>query len=182
MLKRAVVLVMLLSVCASHEEPQADTTTMVIIEDSEEKVDFRKFDYCSINANCREPGDKHSACDCKLRPPRTYVQDDLVKFRQGIIDKHNELRNMFASGEEPKEYFNGKKVGNMMVLNYDLELEYIAKCYGGYFDNGHDKCRMTHDKLSVGQNLAGNTAKQLDYQTIGVEMWYGHTNRAIWSN
>jgi hypothetical protein len=114
MLKRVVVFVMLLSVCASQEEPQADTTLMVIVEDSQEKFDFRKFDYCSINANCRERGDKHSACDCKIRPPRTYVLDDIIQFRQDIIDKHNELRNMFASGNEPNEHLNGKTASNMM--------------------------------------------------------------------
>jgi hypothetical protein len=100
MLKRAVVFVMLLSVWASQEESQAEATTVVMLEkDPEEKFDSTKFDYCSIK--CGE--DKHSACDCKMRGPRTYLSDDLVQFRQDIFDKHNELRNKFASGEEPRK-------------------------------------------------------------------------------
>jgi hypothetical protein len=171
MLKRVVVFVMLLSVCASQEEPQADTTLMVIVEDSQEKFDFRKFDYCSINANCREQGDKHSACDCKIRPPRTYVLDDIIQFRQDIIDKHNELRNMFASGNEPNEHLNGKTASNMMVLNYDSELEHIAKCYGGYFEKGHDTCRHTHDKAYTGQNVAGTGLKTANAHIEDIERW-----------
>jgi hypothetical protein len=166
MLKRAVVFVMLLSVCASQEEPQAEATTVVMLEkDPEEKFDFTKFDYCSIK--CGE--DKHSACDCKMRGPRTYLSDDLVQFRQDILDKHNELRNMLASGQEPK--MGGKTASNMMVLNYDLELEYIAQCYGGYFVKSHDNCRLAHDKTKVGQNLAGRSSIVPNYHMNSMERW-----------
>ncbi|KAJ3629010.1 hypothetical protein MTP99_013435 [Tenebrio molitor] len=167
MLKRAVVFVMLLSVCASQEESQAEATTVVMLEkDPEEKFDFTKFDYCSIK--CGE--DKHSACDCKMRGPRTYLSDDLVQFRQDILDKHNELRNMLASGQEPK--MGGKTASNMMVLNYDLELEYIAQCYGGYFVKSHDNCRLAHDKTKVGQNLAGRSSIVPNYHMNSMERWY----------
>jgi hypothetical protein len=166
MLKRAVVFVMLLSVCASQEEPQAEATTVVMLEkDPEEKFDFTKFDYCSIKCGA----DKHSACDCKMTPPRTYISDDLVQFRQDILDKHNELRNKFASGEEPKTA--GKKASNMMVLNYDLELEHIAKCYGGHFVSNHDKCRLAHDKTPVGQNLAGSATNTPNFHMKGMQNW-----------
>jgi hypothetical protein len=166
MLKRAVVLLMLLSVCASQEEPQAEATTVVMLEkDPEEKFDFTKFDYCSIKCGA----DKHSACDCKMTPPRTYISDDLVQFRQDILDKHNELRNKFASGEEPKTA--GKKASNMMVLNYDLELEHIAKCHGGHIVSDHDQCRLAHDKTPVGQNLAGSSSNTPNYHMQGMQNW-----------
>jgi hypothetical protein len=166
MLKRAVVFVMLLIIWASQEEAQAEATTVVMLEkDPEEKFDFTKFDYCSIK--CGEH--KHSACDCKMTPPRTDISDDLVRFRQDILDKHNELRNKFASGEEPKTAV--KKASNMMVLNYDLEFEHIAKCYGGHFVSNNDKCRLAHDKTSVGQNLAGSTSNTPNYHMKGMQNW-----------
>jgi hypothetical protein len=171
MLKRAVVFVMLLSVCASQEEPQAETTTVVMLEkDPEGQFNFTEFDYCSLK--CKVKGEEHSACDCKMRGQRTLVLDDLVQFRQDVLDKHNELRNLFASGQETNKHLDRKTASNMMVLNYDLELEHIAKCYGGYFVTGHDKCRMTHDEIIVGQNLAGYNAKELNYHMIGIEKWY----------
>jgi hypothetical protein len=170
MLKRAVVFVMLLSVSASQEE--SDMTTVVMLEKNPTKqFDFTKFDYCSINANCKHKGDKHSACDCKLIGPRTLLTDDLVQFRQDVLDKHNELRNMFASGKETHQYMFGKTASNMMVLNYDLELEYIARCYGGYFVKSHDKCRIYHDKTPVGQNLGGYSANVPKRHMVHMENW-----------
>jgi hypothetical protein len=120
---------------------------------------------CSIKCGA----DKHSACDCKMTPPRTYISDDLVQFRQDILDKHNELRNKFASGEEPKTA--GKKASNMMVLNYDLELEHIAKCHGGHIVSDHDQCRLAHDKTPVGQNLAGSSSNTPNYHMQGMQNW-----------
>jgi hypothetical protein len=166
MLKRAVVFVMLLSVRASQEESD------VLEKNPINQFDFTKFDYCSLNANCNHKGDKHSACDCKLTGPRTIISEDLVKFRQDIIDKHNELRNMFASGKETNEHMFGKTASNMMVLNYDLELEYIARCYAGYFVKDRDKCRMSHDKIPVGQNIAGfGDDNEDDYHIKIMEKW-----------
>jgi hypothetical protein len=165
MLKRAVVFVMLLSVRASQEESD------VLEKNPINQFDFTKFDYCSINANCKHKDDKHSACDCKLRGPRTIISEDLVKFRQDIIDKHNELRNMFASGKETNEHMFGKTASNMMVLNYDLELEYIARCFGGYLVKGRDTCRISHDKTPVGQNLQGFSENEENYHMIVMEKW-----------
>jgi hypothetical protein len=165
MLKRAVVFVMLLSVRASQEESD------VLEKNPIKQFDFTKFDYCSINANCKHKGDKHSACDCKLRAPRTLLSDDLVQFRQDILDKHNQLRNLFASGKETHKYMFGRTASNMMVLNYDLELEYIARCYGGYFVKSHDKCRIYHDKTPVGQNLGGYSANVPKRHMVHMENW-----------
>ncbi|KAH0819709.1 hypothetical protein GEV33_003081 [Tenebrio molitor] len=154
------------------EEPEQDIITTIISEqDPEGQFDFTKFNYCNMNVPKCE-GEKHSACDCKMRGQRTVVLDNLTQFRQDVLDKHNELRNFFASGKEPQKYVFGKTISNMVVLNYDLELEYIAKCYGGYFVTGHDKCRVTHDETSVGQNLAGVSAQFDDNHLTSIERWY----------
>jgi hypothetical protein len=76
---------------------------------------------------------------------------------------------MLASGQEPK--MGGKTASNMMVLNYDLELEHIAKCYGGYFVKSHDICRLAHDKTKVGQNLAGRSSIVPNYHMNAIERW-----------
>jgi hypothetical protein len=161
------VFVMLLSVCASQEEPQANTTLMFMVEDAEEKVDFMTFDYCKLPCGTV----KHSACKCKMRAPRTYTAEGVVEFRQSVLDKHNKLRNMVASGNESNEFMYGKTASNMMVINYDLELEYIAKCYGGYYVYGHDTCRRTVDKAWVGQNLAGTGGNSSTAHMLNMERW-----------
>jgi hypothetical protein len=150
MLTRTLVLFMLLDVCASQEELEMITTIMPEQDPEGQFYDFTKFDYCNLKApKCK--GEKHSACDCKMRGQRTEVLDNLMQFRQEVLDKHNKLRNLFASGKETHKYMFGRTASNMMVLNYDLELEYIARCYGGYFVKAHDNCRVTHEKTSVGQ-------------------------------
>jgi hypothetical protein len=66
----------------------------------------------------------------------------------------------------------GKTASNMMVLNYDLELEYIARCYAGYFVKDRDKCRISHDKTPVGQNIAGFADdNEDDYHIKIMEKW-----------
>jgi hypothetical protein len=159
MLKSAVVFVILLS---------ANTTIMFMVEGAEEKEDFMTFDYCKLN--CQNA--KHSACNCKMRAPRIYNDDGVVEYRQAVLDKHNTLRNMVASGNESHEILYGKTASNMMVINYDLELEYIAKCFGGYYTYGHDSCRRTVDKAYVGQNLAGTGNNYSTAHRDNMERWY----------
>jgi hypothetical protein len=164
------VLLMLLNVYASQEELEMITTIMPEQDPERQFYDFTKFDYCNLKApKCK--GEKHSACDCKMRGERIEVLDNLMQFRQEVLDKHNELRNLFASGKEPQKHVFGKTVSNMLVLNYDLGLEYIARCYGGYFVKAHDNCRITHEKTSVGQNVAGVSAQHDDNHLTSMERW-----------
>ncbi|EFA05608.1 venom allergen 5 [Tribolium castaneum] len=117
-----------------------------------------------VNFYCKTPCKKQgnntvpaTGCNCKLAGTRTEIDlDQFMAFRQFIVNEHNHYRNLLASGNETRGF--AKSVANMQVLNYDLELEYLARCFGrGLFIGKHDGCRNLLDQqvseLRAGQNL-----------------------------
>ncbi|RZC41214.1 CAP domain containing protein [Asbolus verrucosus] len=93
-------------------------------------------------------------------------------FRKTMLDMHNEHRDRLASGAEEKKGF--PSAANMRVLNYDLELEYIAYCYSKVAWKGHDVCRFTHLEEYTGQNVYGNSRRNdtVPLYKRSVEAWY----------
>lgn len=70
----------------------------------------------------------HPACGCANAKKLVNIEivDDIVEFRKNVHDFYNNVRNRVASGKE-----NGLPQGkNMMLVNYNLELEYFARCIG----------------------------------------------------
>ncbi|KAJ3653782.1 hypothetical protein Zmor_013016 [Zophobas morio] len=139
---------------------------------------YTKFDYCTLN--CDE--DVHSACKCAITPPREEMRYiPFVEFRTKVLAEHNKWRDYIASGKEtrPNEGWS-PAAGNMMVMSYDLELEYITRCRGvtSYRHSakdltGHDKCRVRIGHLSVGQNLYGTSRNDTNkIITRGIQNWY----------
>ncbi|XP_050511730.1 scoloptoxin SSD976-like [Diabrotica virgifera virgifera] len=111
-------------------------------------------------------------CDSRrCRPPvnrdcRPMEMDD--ELRNHILKEHNRLRNFLASGEETR----GGVVGasNMMVLNYDYDLERSAACTATKCDMYRDRCRRTKRFERVGQNHHRAPTEQSQMQAANT--WY----------
>ncbi|KAG5886652.1 hypothetical protein JTB14_009470 [Gonioctena quinquepunctata] len=92
---------------------------------------------CGTNQNiaCKRGGNCAAASNC-------IVMSLDEKFRRALLDIHNERRNGIAEAVG---------VANMMVLSYDVELEYTATCNVNQCGKGTDECRRTK-KYTAGQN------------------------------
>lgn len=99
----------------------------------------------STNTVCLESG-------CDPRFQGCLELPSTREFRQGILDKHNELRNKLASGADTRG--GNQAASNMMALSYDLDLEYTARCHANMCLFEHDTCRGTKKFPEAGQNLA----------------------------
>ncbi|CAG9832864.1 unnamed protein product [Diabrotica balteata] len=89
-------------------------------------------------------------------------------FRNHLLKEHNRLRNFIASGEEKRG--GATSAANMMVLNYDFDLEFSASCTANKCEMKHDKCRRTKKFTSAGQNLHSGSSQKL--QMTAVNAWY----------
>ncbi|RZB40195.1 CAP domain containing protein [Asbolus verrucosus] len=144
-------------------------------EFNEKPFDPTMFNYCDFS--CVEGPKKYnnSACNCVIKKNHTELLDEVVRFRRDILKQHNDLRDYLASGQEAHKHW--PEAANMEALNYDLELEYVARCYAGYFMVGRDKCRRTKNFFYSGQNIAGKNAKLNVNSTVAlVRGWYEEIN------
>ncbi|XP_044262960.1 venom allergen 5 2-like [Tribolium madens] len=136
----------------------------------EGKFDPTKVDYCKLKCNKL----KSTGCDCKQRGTRSEILEKMIEFRQLCVDYHNYWRNFLASGNETRGF--AKPAANMVVMNYDMELEYLARCWGrGLFNGYHDKCRLMSNGKRAGQNIAGVNVKDpsMNRVKIGIRVaWY----------
>ena len=106
--------------------------------------------------------EKNIACECGVRGGRKEDLSDLYKFRKHILNVHNDIRNSLASGTSTEISVNSSKtwyyfsspVSNMYVLSYDLELEYVARCYAVQHVFHRDRCRRTSKFENPGQFIA----------------------------
>lgn len=83
------------------------------------------------------------------------------EVRQWFLDYHNDYRNLVALGlmelgEEVGESFI-MQAADMHILEYDEELEYLARCWVNECIIGHDSCRATERWQNVGQNYFSYT-------------------------
>ncbi|KAF2902257.1 hypothetical protein ILUMI_03932 [Ignelater luminosus] len=99
--------------------------------------------------------------------------------RQWILDLHNNYRNNIALGKDTTGG-NGQ-ASNMLALNYDRELEFVAQCWSNACaetGNSHDTCRTTKKFRYVGQNMySSGSSVSIDFSdkkflTNAVEAWY----------
>ncbi|KYB27248.1 scoloptoxin SSD552 [Tribolium castaneum] len=143
--------------------------------------DPTKWDYCQYSKGCKvtfRVDGEPTGCPlktCNQRGTRSEIAPEkFMEFRKAVVEAHNYWRNYYASGQE-KEGFS-QPVANMVVMNYDLELEHLARCWGrGFFNGYHDPCRWYHDGRPVGQNLWGISVQITDMVPIvkrGVKDWY----------
>ena len=98
--------------------------------------------------------EKNIACECGVRGGRKEDLSDLYKFRKHILNVHNDIRNSLASGTSTDISLGSSPVSNMNVLSYDLELEYVARCYAVQHVFHRDRCRRTSKFENPGQFIA----------------------------
>ncbi|KAL3287024.1 hypothetical protein HHI36_001510 [Cryptolaemus montrouzieri] len=115
-------------------------------------------DFCKIDCAAGGTSFIHTVCkrkyECGVESDCQEIQSNY-EFREYILRSHNELRNLVANGSNIKKYNHFKNTGakNMNALNYDLELEYIARCWvNTCVRSDHDECRDV-DRFYVGQNI-----------------------------
>lgn len=153
---------------------------LIITNIDGDRFDPSKLDYCSLSC---ASGGKHTACKCKkLKDVDELLnKGDINDFRTQILDKHNYYRNRVASGEATTDNTVVVSAANMNALNYDAELEYIARCLVRNFAGHnffHDKCRQRHNGIAVGQNIYGESSKKdiLGQAVAATTEWYDNLN------
>ncbi|CAH1371947.1 unnamed protein product, partial [Tenebrio molitor] len=104
--------------------------------------DPSSINYCDLKCGDEE----NSACKCDPLDRRSEDLSDLQQFRKRILERHNDIRTRVASDREHLQFCG--KASNMNVLSYDLELEYVARCYAIKYVFHHDKCRRTSKRQS----------------------------------
>lgn len=134
MFKKALLYILLFSVWTSKCE--------------EEKFDPKAFEYCKLDNPICHPGTnnpnmgEHVACRCALETDRNEVfagdEKEMDKYRNLMLDVHNELRNRIASGNDTR--FDGKYAADMLEFNWDEEMEYYARCRakGSLFNKNYE--------------------------------------------
>ncbi|XP_057653161.1 venom allergen 5-like [Diorhabda carinulata] len=112
------------------------------------------------NVVCRHGGNcdpKESDCE-----PVPFTNQQ----RNKLLSMHNEYRNDVAGGKDNRG--GASEAANIMVLNYDFDLEYVASCTANTCKMEHESCRKTNKFSSVGQNLyMGGSLMN------SVKKWYG---------
>ncbi|XP_072394276.1 scoloptoxin SSD43-like [Diabrotica undecimpunctata] len=89
-------------------------------------------------------------------------------FRNHILKEHNSFRNYIASGKEKRS--GATSASNMMVLNYDFDLEFSATCTANKCKMERDRCSRTHQFLFVGTNIHSGSSEIS--QKAAVNKWY----------
>ncbi|KAG5886661.1 hypothetical protein JTB14_009479 [Gonioctena quinquepunctata] len=121
------------------------------------------------NIVCERGGQCNSIENC------TMINLD-EKFRRLVLEEHNKIRNNVAQGQETRGG-NGE-AANMMVLSYDLALEYTAACKANQCGGGFDDCRRTKN-YTAGQNMDTSYTTVIsesdDEKQIqrSIQNWYG---------
>lgn len=112
------------------------------------------FDYCTLNCQ----NEKHTACayqcdklsnKCGKTPKELQMSNEARKW---FLERHNEHRNKVALGEAKLGNGFTMQAADMNTLQYDEELEYIARCWINQCVFGHDSCRATERWKWIGQN------------------------------
>ncbi|KAL1377244.1 hypothetical protein pipiens_016397 [Culex pipiens pipiens] len=135
--------------------------------------------YCSPSI-CPNGG-PHVACNapnpfgasCYGKNPQLIPMTDVMRAQ--ILDQHNRMRSLLASGQLPG-YSPAVK---MPTLQWDLELQYLAEANARSCEYGHDKCRNTNwSNPQIGhftQIISDRTVKigcgMVTYQTYNGELW-----------
>ncbi|XP_043247864.1 venom allergen 3-like isoform X2 [Colletes gigas] len=91
-----------------------------------------------------------------------------------IVDKHNELRQRVASGQEKRGSPGPQPAAtNMQNVSWDDELAEIAQRWANQCEFGHDTCRDVA-RFSVGQNvgITMTTGTQTTKPSDIVVSWY----------
>lgn len=135
--------------------------------------DPTKINYCNIP--CRGQKNYQSGgCYCKLGPSRQEIGfDNPVPFRTAMVQAINEYRNIIASGLDE----DLPTAAGMMAISYDLELEYLARCFarryngtgGELGDMRGDRCSVMSNKRIPSMVIAGSSNPIFDPENHPLE-------------
>ncbi|EDS41254.1 venom allergen 5 [Culex quinquefasciatus] len=132
-------------------------------------------DYC--NPDLCESGVSNIGCgatnelssDCV--DAKKYTFDD--KLKKILLDEHNKYRNQVAKGE--LDWL--PKAANMVTMDWDDDLAYLAELNANKCLFEHDKCHNTKKYPDSGQNIAswGTSGDDIDVEstlkTLVQEWW-----------
>nr|XP_008192491.2 PREDICTED: CRISP/Allergen/PR-1 [Tribolium castaneum] len=140
-----------------------------------ENFDPKERKYC--DKYCLTPSKKkvvHTSCNCAAGEGREEIEmNKYPEFRRIVLEEHNKLRNKIASGLDTRN--GASSAANMMALSYDLELEYMTRCYlRSRFNGYHDTCRLLSNGRNAGQNIAGQNLKNYSMKLVKkfINDWY----------
>lgn len=122
-----------------------------------------KASYCKLPC---PSGTQHTVCQRDNCKPVAFCRQEHITYeiRKALTDAHNSLRNNLALGKEPDVKYTA---ANMRLLNYDMELEYIAQCYGNQCTQPkEDPCRITSRFSTVAQ-----ITQMYDDMTFNILKW-----------
>ncbi|XP_067002477.2 venom allergen 5.02-like [Anabrus simplex] len=103
---------------------------------------------CSDHTMC-----KYQGMGNKCQP--LYLRGVDSNQRNAILNKHNELRDKVARGQETRGSPGGQPTAsNMKKLTWSDELASIAQRWADQCEYQHDTCRNTETYWWVGQNIA----------------------------
>ncbi|KAB0799892.1 hypothetical protein PPYR_07772 [Photinus pyralis] len=119
---------------------------------------------CLANYFCNLPCEKDENTVCRRKPcgcsERCGVHFRMLPIdggaRKVLIDLHNKYRSTIANGYSiPGTSIKLPSATDMIRLNYDQELEFVAQCYANACMEwgAHDKCRRTSKFQAAGQNM-----------------------------
>nr|XP_022919437.1 venom allergen 5.02-like [Onthophagus taurus] len=139
-------------------------------------------DYCKKELQCqvRSRVFPNTACQCPAENEKRCGGSPIVTKLSSnetlmniVVDLHNKYREGIASGEETR--LGNVGATDMMMLEYDTDLEYLAWCYSHKCNDEPDVCRRTPKFESSGQNqfvwFDGNDCDSSTLEDT-VEMWY----------
>ncbi|XP_011645540.1 venom allergen 3-like [Pogonomyrmex barbatus] len=140
-------------------------------------------DYCNIES-CKWKNSIHTMCQfTSSKPAQTCGNNPHIGLNDNekwsIVNKHNELRQKVASGQEtrgnPGPQPSAKSMPN---LSWDNQLAEIAQRWANQCKFEHDKCRDVA-KYQVGQNIAISYASGQNTSSLGdlIQLWYDEVSK-----
>ncbi|KAL3277088.1 hypothetical protein HHI36_012446 [Cryptolaemus montrouzieri] len=96
--------------------------------------------YCNINAKCKP------ACNCEVYPNCSLLPMDET-VRRTILFYHNQIRDIQSAGEP--------QPSGITMLQYDMQLEGISRCWAARCDNEYSICFKTPKFQETSQAVGG---------------------------
>ncbi|XP_076630607.1 venom allergen 3-like [Colletes latitarsis] len=140
---------------------------------------------CSNYNNwCSRNGGKHTLCLYPNPAPASscvsVISTGLTQAEKNeIVNKHNELRQRVASGQEKRGRPGPQPpAANMQLMSWDDELAEIAQRWANQCKFGHDSCRNVA-RFSVGQNvgITMTTGTPNTKPSDIIMMWYNEVEK-----
>ncbi|XP_050310504.1 scoloptoxin SSD552-like isoform X2 [Anthonomus grandis grandis] len=140
---------------------------------------IKDIDWCDA-PTCKVPY-MHTICKWGLKcMPERRCETDVgftKTIKDHLMELHNKKRSEIALGEDQRVPEGARGAANMRVMQWDIHLEYVARCHSRQCDPDHDQCREIPRFPKSGQNIFTLDADfEVDLREVvdkAVEEWYG---------